>query len=519
MDRRKILILAKRRYWYTNKIRNPRGEGGVVGTVGVTNKCTGYNAKPPALVAPTTLAAFNSAVTNAYGSGGDGATLFGVVDGTAGLQAIAASDPFIAAGLANGWHNGRVFEVDNTSGAATAYLVLNGPTANTNTHSFSLYGSAIVGTGALRFNSVDYTTIAGAPFARYKKEALTPIDGTRLASVAVFAGAKIRVTLFDLIEASTAAPVPTVVAGAAATGALPTNMSISNGLTYGLSLAFLGQTTIQGLPAFQVRYIGTANASNTIYIGSDVNTYAAAAAGQAWGADFLVSLANGSMNGATVKSVMSEYAGAPYLRTLAIGANVAPTIVPSRVSSSGVAISSAITSVNHFFGPNVTNATVYDFTLNFIASKLVQIAVIEGSELVTNGDFASATGWTLDANVAIAAGQLTVTSGTSGQGGAQTVATVTGQTYKLSHEITSTAGSSTRLSLEAVVGATRTTVGSFVDYLVAAQTNPRVFIKGISGSNTFSADNLSLKLVTPGYMPSFPILPPVGVPGDSSALL
>lgn len=130
---------------FSNKIRNPRGEGGVVGTIGVMNKCTCFNASPPALVTMGSAAAFNSAVTNMIASGGDANTLYGVVDDIAALEALAVSDPSIRAGLSNGWLNGRVYKLDNSAGAVSAQFIPSGQVGSTDQH--QVYGY-VRGSGA-----------------------------------------------------------------------------------------------------------------------------------------------------------------------------------------------------------------------------------------------------------------------------------------------------------------------------------------------------------------------------------
>jgi len=147
---------------------------GYFGEPASTNKCTNYNANPDSgAVSMGTLAAFNAAgVTGVAAGGGDGSTLFGVVDDATALA---------AAGLDGICTDNLVLKIDNSSGTGVALFRMSGAVANTNTHSIS---------GWVRVDSGDTATIAlsgnvgivsttSTSFVRVSSENITPPDGTR----------------------------------------------------------------------------------------------------------------------------------------------------------------------------------------------------------------------------------------------------------------------------------------------------------------------------------------------------
>jgi hypothetical protein len=367
----------------TNRIHNPRGDGGVVGTVGVTNKCAGYNAAPPVLVPMGTAAAFNSAVPRMSTSGGDGATLYGVVDDTAALQAIAAADPFIQSGLDNGWLNGRVYKVDNSAGAAHAYVDVSGATGNTNTHTVSFYSRGfesgffglVTSSGAERSGinfSAGYTKVSVT---------LTPGSSDRNFQVRVSAGSTAYFILFDLIEASAAASVPTVVAGASATGALPSlgHLSLLQ-ITTGISTSFLGASSENGLPTFDVRYSGMALGTGAAQYYPDGTTNAATSSAQAWGGDIGVQVIAGTAPDVSLR--LGQYnSGGIYLGVLDTSTFNYVAVGGGKVTftNKGVATDATVASVKVFLQMVTVDATVYDFTLRIFAPKLVQICDNDGT--------------------------------------------------------------------------------------------------------------------------------------------
>lgn len=174
-----------------------------------TNKCTNYNAALPALVTPAVLATFNAAVTNLVAAGGDGNTLFGIVDDAAALA---------VAGLSGAVTNGRVIKIDNSAGAATAFINLGGTTGNTNAHTMSAYlrANAPVTSAPMTFtggsgNNFDITTA----YQRYT-QTFTPGAGTNQSTLRCPAGSVMYFILNQLEEGAFVSS-PIVVAGASAT--------------------------------------------------------------------------------------------------------------------------------------------------------------------------------------------------------------------------------------------------------------------------------------------------------------
>ena len=515
---------------FTNKIRNPRGEGGVVGTVGVTNKCTGYNAAPPALVAMGTAAAFNSAVTNMTASGGDGSTLFGVVDDAAALTTLAATDPFIAAGLANGWLNGRVFKIDNSASASVAALTTGGTTGNTNKHSASMYMRVTLGTGQLVLNAGGSPVNAtSATYARLLSENVTPTGSGNNVQGKVLANSVAYFILFDLIEAATLAPVPTVVAGAAATGALPTDVART---ANGMSAAYYGSTVENGLPKYQLRIYGTAAGTSTTISYEPLAGTAYAAVGQAWGFDEHLKYTSTPVAAPdSVQIDVQEYTSAGSFLTNA-PLTIVPTTTRTRFEYKKILNQATVGRGNAVTVFRTTAAQAYDFTVDIYAPKLVQLAVIEGPELVTNGDFASGTTGFLasgSASIANISGELQVAGLIDYVAAAQQDITATFNTddvVRLSCDGYSAASlSSIRCYLAQAFGAA--SAQGYVNISSATKTSASSYLKisatGLHklrmmnwASTDARFDNVSVKLVTPGYMPAFPILPPVGVPGDST---
>lgn len=350
---------------FANKIRNPRGEGGVVGTVGVTNKCTGYNA--------------TGATTGISKSGNASATLATVSD-TAALQAIATNDPFIAAGLANGFLTGNVLEIDNTVGAGNVDITCTGAIGATGAASVQVYvrGVTAAGGGIIGLNDASITSAFSYTTSYVRRTA----SGTTGSSGAVFFlrvpfGIKARVLLFQIEASASAAPVPTVVAGAAATGALPTHWSYED-LTTGLKCSFLGVNTEGGVPYADVRISGTSAATtNVMRVRFDQSTNATAAAGQAWGLDFGGKLLSGvSPN---VYARLTAFNSSSSLSDGASGTSTPLTSSKVHRTAKAVIADGTTNNVRGALYMDVTSGNAYDFTFRIYAPKLVQVAVVTGT--------------------------------------------------------------------------------------------------------------------------------------------
>ncbi len=130
---------------------------------------------------------------------------------------------------------------------------------------------------------------------------------------------------------------------------------------------------------------------------------------------------------------------------------------------------------------------------NVVGTHSIRGAMVTGVNLVTNGDFSSATGWVPGAGWSIGSGVITAsnTSITT----YRDIGAVTGKTYIVSWDVvTATAGVVAVTVGGAVIGYWKSTAGSFSEVVVAAG-NPNVELKcsGFTGS----VDNISVYEINP----------------------
>ena len=309
---------------------------------------------------------------------------------------------------------------------------------------------------------------------------------------------------------------PTVVAGASATGALPTNWAVLNPL--GLAACFLGSGIENGLPYADVRVLGTASSTGSFRLSFDNATNAAASAGQAWGQNLWVKAIAGTQ--VPIVCPIYEYAGGSIGNALAVSAAITPSAAIQLISSKGVASTSTTTGVRLAPIISVTNATAYDFTVRLYAPELVQLAAIEGAEVSADTAFSSPGSWSIaGTGWSVSGGKLNASSVSVGSSATQIVpATESGAVYKIAYTIESVtaAGGGCQGRVGTVSAGAQSTPGTYTSYVVS--TGSATINIASAGAGGFSGviDNFSVKLVTPGYMPAFPILPPVGTPGDSA---
>jgi hypothetical protein len=142
-----------------------------------------------------------------------------------------------------------------------------------------------------------------------------------------------------------------------------------------------------------------------------------------------------------------------------------------------------------------TPVTTPGQTVGLILDKSQGIA--PGPQLVTNGDFASGTGWTTGTGWSISGGQLvgssvpafTVTS-------QSTAALVAGKTYEITYDVVAFTAGVVRVVFVGgtqATGVSRASTGSFREVLVANGGNNLIAIGSGSGGFTGSVDNLSIK--------------------------
>ena len=115
------------------------------------------------------------------------------------------------------------------------------------------------------------------------------------------------------------------------------------------------------------------------------------------------------------------------------------------------------------------------------------------NELITNGDFSSASGWSLDSNAAITGGTLVLTgsSGLSYQG----VDLIAGALYKVTFDVSAHTLGTVRPYLNGGNGTVVSAVGSYTQYVVAGSANT---LTGLNPSGTMVIDNFSVNLALKG---------------------
>jgi hypothetical protein len=126
--------------------------------------------------------------------------------------------------------------------------------------------------------------------------------------------------------------------------------------------------------------------------------------------------------------------------------------------------------------------------------KLYSVRPVEqlGSELVTNGDFSSASDWTFSGSgVAISGGKLNFTGTT--REATQSISVVNTKTYRVSYEVSNFSAGSVRAEIGSSIGIERTANGIYSEYIVASGANT-IEIDAVSVF-TGSIDNVSVKEV------------------------
>lgn len=118
-----------------------------------------------------------------------------------------------------------------------------------------------------------------------------------------------------------------------------------------------------------------------------------------------------------------------------------------------------------------------------------------GPDLVVNGGFADATGWTTSGTVSIAGGVASFATSPSGDSVLQSLIG-TGINLTKTHEVTYTivtiAGSLSS-AMGATLGASRSSPGTYTDIILPASAN--VYIRARSTGTTATIDNISVREV------------------------
>lgn len=130
--------------------------------------------------------------------------------------------------------------------------------------------------------------------------------------------------------------------------------------------------------------------------------------------------------------------------------------------------------------------------------KTLEQVLAAQTELVTNGTFADATGWTLGSGWAVGSGVLTGASIAVGGAQASFAATiVAGRAYRVTYTITAISANGVSLQVGGTNGTSRTSAGTYTEIITATNTTAPFFAARV-GTTTVSVDNVSVKLI-PGY--------------------
>lgn len=115
-----------------------------------------------------------------------------------------------------------------------------------------------------------------------------------------------------------------------------------------------------------------------------------------------------------------------------------------------------------------------------------------GTELIANGSFASATGWTLPSEVTITGGKLNFTGTIQTRTANASAAIVSGNRYRVRFTVTDYTAGSVFFTVGGVSGTARTAIGTFEQDITATVTSGTIGIRTPTGS-TVSIKPLSIR--------------------------
>ena len=147
-----------------------------------------------------------------------------------------------------------------------------------------------------------------------------------------------------------------------------------------------------------------------------------------------------------------------------------------------------------------------DFTFNRDSSAtrvgqngLIQTVGYFGSELVTNGDFATDTDWTKETGWTISGGTANFSGGTGNKAIYQAAGITNGKTYKIQYQVSSISAGQVAVRLGGMAGVdeiTATTIGNYTGYITATgSANGNIHIEDNDNNFIGSIDNVSVKEV------------------------
>ena len=147
-----------------------------------------------------------------------------------------------------------------------------------------------------------------------------------------------------------------------------------------------------------------------------------------------------------------------------------------------------------------------DFTFNRDSSAtrvgpngLIQTVGYFGSELVTNGDFATDSDWTKETGWTISGGTANFSGGTGNKAMYQAVGITNGKTYKIQYTVSSISAGQVAVRLGGMAGVdeiTATTIGTYTGYITATgSANGNIHIEDNNNNFVGSIDNVSVQEV------------------------
>ena len=230
-------------------------QGGQDVPEGTTNKCTNYNAAPPALIASSDAATFNAAVVNMQASGPASAR-YSVVDDTARLRASGFGDLIDAGKL-----NGRVYCIDNSLGATGAQVLCYSTATTLIPVSVSVFAAGGSGTTGMHLGADPNASFAASSLYKRTVATGTPTN-TGAAPRVVADPGQVVYFILNQYEDKAYATNPVIVSGASATrgNAQPVITGLASILTPPFTLvAVANLSAIDGVN----RYTVTASAAGS----------------------------------------------------------------------------------------------------------------------------------------------------------------------------------------------------------------------------------------------------------------